>query len=79
MPIDEFRNLESPEMKRQLDHGVRTPWSLHVLIAANILAWLATLANIRGIDLNDALEKKYGSGCPDCSQAPCVCDPAEKP
>lgn len=43
MPIDEFRNLESPEMKRQLDHGVRTPWSLHVLIAANILAWLATL------------------------------------
>jgi NTP pyrophosphatase (non-canonical NTP hydrolase) len=46
---------------------------------ADVLAWLATLANIRGIDLNLALEKKYGQGCPDCLQAPCKCDPSEKP
>ncbi len=46
---------------------------------ADVLAWLATLANIRGIDLNQALEIKYGNGCPECNLAPCVCDPADKP
>jgi NTP pyrophosphatase (non-canonical NTP hydrolase) len=46
---------------------------------ADVLAWLATLANIRGIDLNLALEQKYGRGCPECLAAPCTCDPADKP
>ena len=46
---------------------------------ADVLAWLATLANIRGIDLNQALERKYGGGCPECHKAPCSCDTAEKP
>jgi NTP pyrophosphatase (non-canonical NTP hydrolase) len=46
---------------------------------ADVLAWLATLANIRGIDLEAAVRGKYGQGCPGCAQVPCVCDPAEKP
>jgi NTP pyrophosphatase (non-canonical NTP hydrolase) len=46
---------------------------------ADLLAWLATLANIRGIDLEAALIEKYGQGCPGCRQVPCACDPAEKP
>ena len=46
---------------------------------ADVLAWLATLANIVGIDLEAAVEAKYGSGCPGCRQSPCVCDQAEKP
>jgi NTP pyrophosphatase (non-canonical NTP hydrolase) len=46
---------------------------------ADVLAWLATLANIRGVDLEDAVRRKYGRGCPDCGQTPCTCDPAEKP
>jgi NTP pyrophosphatase (non-canonical NTP hydrolase) len=46
---------------------------------ADVLAWLATLANIRGIDLEAAVQRKYGQGCPGCSQTPCGCDPAEKP
>jgi NTP pyrophosphatase (non-canonical NTP hydrolase) len=46
---------------------------------ADVLAWLATLANIRGIDLEAAVERKYGSGCPGCSFSPCRCDPSEKP
>jgi NTP pyrophosphatase (non-canonical NTP hydrolase) len=46
---------------------------------ADVLAWLATLANIAGIDLDQAVQKKYGTGCPDCRQTPCVCDQAEKP
>ena len=46
---------------------------------ADVLAWLATLANIAGIDLNTAVEAKYGKGCPGCRRIPCVCDQAEKP
>src|ERR1700722_7771628 len=46
---------------------------------ADVLAWLATLANIRGIELEEAVLRKYGHGCPDCRSVPCVCDPAEKP
>jgi NTP pyrophosphatase (non-canonical NTP hydrolase) len=46
---------------------------------ADVLAWLATLANIRGIDLEEAVLAKYGRGCPGCGQSACVCDPAEKP
>jgi NTP pyrophosphatase (non-canonical NTP hydrolase) len=46
---------------------------------ADVLAWLATLANIRGVDLEAAVLKKYGAACPGCGAAPCVCDPAEKP
>src|SRR5437588_6475080 len=46
---------------------------------ADVLAWLATLANIAGVDLDQAVQRKYGSGCPDCRQTPCVCDQADKP
>jgi NTP pyrophosphatase (non-canonical NTP hydrolase) len=46
---------------------------------ADVLAWLATLANCVGVDLDAAVEAKYGAGCPGCSQIPCVCDQAEKP
>jgi len=46
---------------------------------ADVLAWLATLANIRGIDLEAAVARKYGAACPGCQAVPCICDPAEKP
>jgi len=46
---------------------------------ADVLAWLVTLANIRGIDLEAAVQRKYGTGCPGCQAVPCVCDPSEKP
>ncbi len=39
----------------------------------------ATLAHIRGIDLDAAVRRKYGQGCPGCAHVRCVCDPAEKP
>jgi NTP pyrophosphatase (non-canonical NTP hydrolase) len=50
-----------------------------VLEFADVLAWLATLANMAGVDLEQALLRKYGSGCPGCGQSPCRCAPAEKP
>jgi NTP pyrophosphatase (non-canonical NTP hydrolase) len=46
---------------------------------ADVLAWLATLANIVEVDLEKATKNKYGAGCPGCKQVPCVCDQAEKP
>ena len=44
---------------------------------ADVLAWLATLANVEGIRLSEAVAAKYGSGCPGCGQPVCHCD--EKP
>src|SRR3954453_14449823 len=46
---------------------------------ADVLAWLVPLANIRGVDLEAAVVRKSGLGCPGCGTVPCVCDPAEKP
>jgi NTP pyrophosphatase (non-canonical NTP hydrolase) len=50
-----------------------------VLEFADVLAWLATLANIAGVNLDEALQAKYGRGCPGCGQAICMCGTAEKP
>jgi NTP pyrophosphatase (non-canonical NTP hydrolase) len=46
---------------------------------ADTLAWLATLANIAGVDLEDAIRAKYGAGCPECHRSPCACGAAQKP
>ena len=46
---------------------------------ADVLAWLATLANIRGVELEEAVLRKYGHACPGCKAVPCICDPSEKP
>jgi NTP pyrophosphatase (non-canonical NTP hydrolase) len=40
---------------------------------ADVLAWFATLANVCGIDLEQAFQEKYGSGCPACHKTPCIC------
>ena len=46
---------------------------------ADVQAWLATLANIAGVDLGKAVTEKYGLGCPGCRTEPCACPPHEKP
>ncbi len=46
---------------------------------ADVLAWLATIANVANVDLNQAIIDKYGSGCPGCSKLVCVCPDQEKP
>jgi NTP pyrophosphatase (non-canonical NTP hydrolase) len=46
---------------------------------ADVLAWLATIANVAEIDLNAAVMKKYGQGCPGCGQMECACGDSEKP
>ncbi len=46
---------------------------------ADVLAWLATIANVAGIDLAEAVRKKYGDGCPGCGKLACSCPMEEKP
>ena len=46
---------------------------------ADVLAWLATIANVAGINLTEAVHLKYGNGCPGCGQMICECSDAEKP
>ncbi len=46
---------------------------------ADVLAWLATIANVAEIDLTEAVRAKYGAGCPGCGQMECSCSEAVKP
>jgi len=40
---------------------------------ADVLAWLASLANSAGIDLETAALEKYNHKCPKCGYSPCRC------
>ena len=40
---------------------------------ADVLAWLASLADQCGVDLEAATER-YAHGCPRCGASPCGCD-----
>lgn len=46
---------------------------------ADVLAWLATLANLAGVDLDAAIVAKHLNGCPKCRAIPCACDRGTKP
>jgi NTP pyrophosphatase (non-canonical NTP hydrolase) len=46
---------------------------------ADVLAWLTTIANVSGVDLAEAVSRKYGSGCPGCRKFVCTCPNSEKP
>jgi NTP pyrophosphatase (non-canonical NTP hydrolase) len=40
---------------------------------ADVLAWLASLANIINVDLEKAAISKYKNKCPKCGLSPCNC------
>ena len=64
----------------ELASALRGPDRAHLAAEfADVLAWLATLANIAGVDLEAAVQAKYGGGCPGCGHTPCACAAAEKP
>lgn len=67
---------EIGELAGALRHGRKDDLALEF---ADVLAWLVTLANIADVDLDDAVKRKYGAGCPRCRQAVCDCGPARKP
>jgi NTP pyrophosphatase (non-canonical NTP hydrolase) len=40
---------------------------------ADVLAWLFSLGNVLGIDLESSFQTKYRGTCPKCSAVPCRC------
>lgn len=51
---------------RNEDRGARTEE------VSDVLAWLASLANQAGVDLEEAAAR-YEAGCPKCGRIPCTC------
>ncbi len=41
----------------------------------DVLAWLASVANLLEVDLEEAAER-YAKGCPRCGNQPCTCPAA---
>jgi len=40
---------------------------------ADVIAWLASLANVTSINLEKAALTKYNNKCPKCQSSPCKC------
>jgi len=40
---------------------------------ADVLAWLFSLGNVLGIDVESAFQSKYHGTCPKCKRTPCEC------
>ena len=40
----------------------------------DVLAWLSSLANLEGVELEEAAAR-YRDGCPRCGGRPCRCEP----
>jgi NTP pyrophosphatase (non-canonical NTP hydrolase) len=40
---------------------------------ADVIAWLASLANVINVDLEKAALNKYANKCPKCQRSPCQC------
>jgi NTP pyrophosphatase (non-canonical NTP hydrolase) len=85
MPRDVQRGIEGTfmwlveevgELATALRHGTHAERAAEF---ADVLAWLATIANVSGIDLSQAVLDKYGAGCPGCQSNPCKCSETEKP
>ncbi len=60
--VEELRTAIKEEDKKALEDEF-----------ADVLAWLASLANVVDIDLEGATMKKYDGKCPKCRQVPCNC------
>jgi len=67
---------EVGELAAALRHGTHEE---RVGEFADVLAWLTTIANVVGVDLNEAVTRKYGSGCPGCGHFVCACSRDGKP
>ena len=60
---------ECGELSRALFRGTHEE-QVHEF--ADVLAWLASLADQAGVDLATAAQR-YADGCPRCAQSPCAC------
>lgn len=62
---DEFEELREALEKRDVN-AIKEEF-------ADVLAWLASLANILDLDLEKAAISKYPNKCPKCKKKPCEC------
>ena len=62
---------EVGELSRAMRHGEPDAIAAE---ASDVLAWLASLADQLGVDL-DAAARRYADGCPKCGARPCECGP----
>lgn len=71
-PDATFRWLteEVGELAKALRRGDHAELELEF---SDVLAWLASLANLSGVDLEQAMAR-YADGCPKCGRSPCTCD-----
>ncbi len=85
LPKDEARGIDGTfmwlmeeigELASALREGPREHLAAEF---ADVLAWLTTIANVAGVDLTEAVAKKYGSGCPGCGRFTCTCPDSGKP
>jgi NTP pyrophosphatase (non-canonical NTP hydrolase) len=60
---------EVGELAQAVRKGTK-PEQIHEF--ADVLAWVASLANQLGIELTEAIER-YANGCPRCGSIPCEC------
>jgi NTP pyrophosphatase (non-canonical NTP hydrolase) len=60
---------EVGELAKAARKGTRAE-QLHEL--SDVIAWVASLANQLGIDMEEALTR-YAHGCPRCTAKPCAC------
>ena len=61
---------EVGELSRALRKGTRDE-VVHEF--GDAFAWLVSVANLAGVDAQDALER-YAAGCPKCHASPCACE-----
>jgi NTP pyrophosphatase (non-canonical NTP hydrolase) len=70
-PTFRWLTEEVGELARAIRHG--DPAELRLEIS-DVVAWVASLANLLDIDLDDAMDR-YAEGCPKCNARPCACGP----
>jgi NTP pyrophosphatase (non-canonical NTP hydrolase) len=70
---DEFIVLESDIKKKPM--RIEDAKREYQLELADAMAWTIAAANFLGIDLESAVEERYGNGCKRCRQVPCKCGP----
>lgn len=59
----------------ELARAIRTGSGSDVQLEfSDIVAWVASLANLLEVDL-DAAMGRYADGCPKCHARPCACSP----
>jgi NTP pyrophosphatase (non-canonical NTP hydrolase) len=60
---------ETGELAQALRKGTRAQLEHEF---SDVLAWVATLANLVDVDL-DTVSERYRNGCPKCGNLPCTC------